>query len=190
MNTYAQLINGVITGVHRNFSVQPKPNGTETWLPVQYGSRNTAFDKTTQKLQINRTLIDDGTKVLYEEIAIDLPLETVRANKLTKLKEDRQTKMAQGFTFNGKQFQTRDTVDITNLLGVGLGATMATVASQPFTTDFIATDNSVVSMDGPTTMMFIQTMLTEAQTLFNDYTAARDAVTAATTIEEIVAISL
>lgn len=182
---YAQIKNNIPTGIHKKFESTPP---SEEWLPVEYGVINPQFDNIKQKVIPQRTIIENGTKVLYEEIIVDFTLEEVRNRKLEQLKIDRDKVLENGFVFNGKEFQTRNLRDITNLLGVGLGAIMSVVSSQTFSTDFISKDNTVVTMDAQTTLMFIQTMLTEAQSVWNRYNTKRELVNNADTVDDIIMV--
>lgn len=187
MITYAEIKNNTPTGIHKSFSSAPTYGN---WLPVVYGNNVSSYNVLTQKINIVRSIIDNGTKVLYEELIEELPIETVRLNKLTQLKLERDTLLADGFTFNGNQYQTRNDRDIANLLGVGLGAVMSLLSNQPFSTNFITLDNTIVTMDATTTVQFIQTMLLEAQNIWDNYNNARDTVNSAKTISEIIVVTL
>lgn len=94
MNIYAEIKNNTPTGVHKSFASQPT---TGSWLPVIYGSRNPSHNKVTQKVVANRTITEDGTSVLYEEVVEDLPLLQVKANKLKSLQGEYDQLLDQGF---------------------------------------------------------------------------------------------
>ena len=70
-------------------------------------------------------------------------------------------------------------------MGVGTAAQAAIAAGQPFEVNFRATDNSVVTMDGPTAVSFYQTMVQSAQAIWYEYNTRYEAVEDAATIADV-----
>lgn len=103
MPVYAQIKNGTPTGVHKSFATAPADKPDEQWGLVIYGVRNPVHDPITQMVRAHRTLAEDGT-VLYEELVEELPLETVKANKLKSLQQEYDTILAQGYPVPDRDF--------------------------------------------------------------------------------------
>lgn len=176
MKIFAQLINNNITGLHKSFSVQPPQVGNERWVPVIYGQRNPTFNPLSQKISAIRTLSEDKTSLLYEEIVEALPVEEARNNKLEDLKKKRDLTLSSGFWFNGNKFQTRNQADISNIISIGLAAISANTKNVPFSVSFISEENISVEMNGEQAEMFYLTMLTEGQKVWSAYTIAREQI--------------
>jgi len=102
MPVYAKLIDGVPSGHHVNYDAAPATttqNGkTISWLPVVYGARVTAgsFDPISEQVVASRTVV--GDTVEYAEVVEELPLDSIRANKLRDLQEAYDAILEAGYT--------------------------------------------------------------------------------------------
>jgi len=130
---------------------------------------------------------DEGNVV--EPDPVDQLAEAKKYSHL-KIKNQRESLLANGFEFNGKKFQTRNDSDRINIMGVGVAAQAALGAGQPFSVHFRATDNSIVNMDGITAVRFYATMVGTAQVIWDKYNTAYEAINAATTVEEANAVTM
>jgi hypothetical protein len=180
--TYAEIKNNTPTGLHKQFASQPPTKNGVSWLPITYQSKNISVDPIKERVGVSRTISQDGLSVIYNEYPITLGIEEVEKNAINKIKRERDNMLNVGFDFQGNNYQTRNLQDIINIMGVGIGGIMASVNSQPFTANFRNTDNEPIEMDATTTTLFLMTMLTKAQEVWNRYNVAYEAILAANTI--------
>jgi hypothetical protein len=102
MAIFAQVINNVPSGIHRDFATAPSSTELESWLPVVIGGRATEFDPVTERIQPQRT-IQEGN-VVYEEVIVNLPLSQVKENKLKSLQSDYEQLLRVGYIVPGNGY--------------------------------------------------------------------------------------
>jgi hypothetical protein len=117
-------------------------------------------------------------------------LNQAKSNAKVRIKSERETLLSNGFEFGGKAYQTRDDGDRINIMGVGVAAQTALAAGSPFSVNFRATDNSVVTMDATTAIQFYSTMVGTAQAIWDGYNTAYSGIESATTPTEVYNITL
>ncbi len=114
-------------------------------------------------------------------------LENARERTWNRLKLIREQKEAAPFLYNGTLYDA-DKIKIT---GAALGAFMAVSSNQPYTIDFTAADNSVVTLDGPGMMGLGIALLQHIDSVHQIGRAKRDELYApeCDTFEKIAAIT-
>lgn len=105
---------------------------------------------------------------------------------IRKAQAKRNADILGGFEFGGNHFQTRNPIDVQNIMNVGLGAG----ADPSFTTNFRSTDNTWVSLDNDQCKAFYAAMLAAGAAIWAAFGAKEAEILAATTLAELDAIEI
>lgn len=115
-------------------------------------------------------------------------LEEVKAAKRSGINNTRNTLETTGFNYNGKTFDS-DQRSADRIQVAALAAQAALMAGQPFSIDWTTADNSTVTLDALGVLGMLQTFAVHGATLHETAKALKAQADAATTIEEVEAIS-
>jgi hypothetical protein len=194
--TYAQVVNGTVT----QLSSMP----VDGWYEVSYTPPT--YDPDTQYLgapvyTVTNNAVTETTAVISRDpnlIAVQLVQEKARLSILVD--GSCVTKLNAGFTFAGKPYQT-DAVSVTRLQSASIAALAAIAAGHGApgnlrwadpNTDFawIATDNTMNTMDAPTLLAFAMGAVALGQKLILFSRALKDQLNAAADFPTLRAIDL
>lgn len=126
----------------------------------------------------------DGTTFLPPQ---PLPLSDVKLQKRGAINAKRDELETSGFTYNGKTFDS-DQRSTDRIQIAALAAQTALMTSQPFSIDWTAKDNSVVTLDAQGMLGLATAFAQYGATLHATAKALKAQVDAATTVEKVEAV--
>jgi hypothetical protein len=115
-------------------------------------------------------------------------LDEVKASKRSEINSIRNALETTGFTYNGKMFDS-DQRSADRIQVAALAAQAALMADQPFSIDWTTADNSTVTLDALGVLGMLQAFAVHGATLHETAKALKAQIDAATTNEEVEAIS-
>lgn len=132
---------------------------------------------------------DEMRAIQYEQARADgfaANPAAFKARLIRKAQAKRNKSILAGFEFGGKQFQTRNPIDIQNIMNVGIAAQ----ADPAFTTSFRSTDNTWVPLNNADCKAFYAAMVAAGAGVWAWFSAKEAEIAAANTLAELDAIEI
>lgn len=117
------------------------------------------------------------------------PAEAARAAMRARVNAIRDRKETEGFAFAGKLFES-DERSVARISNAALTAQSLLATGQPFSVDWVAADNSVMTLDGPAMLGMQGALTAHAGILHGHARALKAQIDAAATMAAIAAIDI
>lgn len=132
-----------------------------------------------------------GLPYVFDKVAMKwvVDFESVKREKTISLKQQRDSAEFGHFTYNGMVFDG-DVDAQRRLSGVVSAAKSAIAAGQTFTKEFTLADNSVVQLTAEDFVGIEMAKIWQVDVAFQEYRLKKAAIEAATTLEELEAVTI
>lgn len=129
--------------------------------------------------------IDDAPYV----INIPKSLADIQANRCAKINAERDARETQGFLYNGTLFDS-DERSAARIFGAASAAVASILSEQPFSVDWTAADNTIVTLDAQGMLAMVSAFASHGKALHDAAKEQKSAVMAAETIEDVMAVAI
>ena len=190
--TYAEVIDGIPTGAHRNYGTPPVETEHRAWLKVIYSEHIPQYNPIKEELAPKRTV--QGKNVLFEEVAKPLSIERVRVNQLSKLSEQYDQLLKGGYQITDLEFSLNFDQGSRNVFtGLFIMLKEAVSSGAKSLSDGIVISDTEQKIHTITIEKFFSIMPLYAiayQDLWLKIASANNAITSAQTVEDVMLVTL